>query len=534
MAMNKRFSMGALAGVSVAVLALAGAGAQWPAAMADERAAVNQAQPGATFAPPPGAPMSFADIFERVAPAVVSIDVTSKVKANDQMAELARRFGMPVPKAPKAIPKSKRPKATPPVGPAGPNAPADPDSSDDSADDDAPQAMASGSGFFISSDGYIVTNNHVIADADTITVKLNDKRELKAKVVGRDEGTDLAVIKVEGKDFPFVSFENRAKPRVGDWVIAVGNPFLLGGTATAGIVSAFGRDIGDSFVDYLQIDAPINRGNSGGPTFDVYGRVIGVNTAIFSPSGGSVGIGFAIPAELAEKITKSLMAGQPVVRGYLGVSVYDVAKEVAESLGIPPNRGVLVGDVTAGGPAAKAGVQNGDIILSVNGKSLANRSALTRAVAMTSPGGALNIEVLRNGKTLSLVAKAGVRPSETALLARRNGGEDVPEGPDAPDVGKPGALGLAVSPITDGLRRKYDLKSTVQGVVITGVSEDSDAARKGLRAGDVVINANQRAVSTPAELAAVAADAKKAGHNSVFLLVARGPQTQPVVVKLEK
>lgn len=527
MPMNKRFSMGALAGVSVAVLALAGAGAQWPAAMADERAAVNQAQPGATFAPPPGAPLSFADIFERVAPAVVSIDVTSKVKANDQMAELAKRFGVPVPKGP----KSRRAK---PASPLAPNAPADPDKKDDGADDDAPQAMASGSGFFISPDGYIVTNNHVIADADTITVKLNDKRELKGKVVGRDEGTDLAVIKVEGKDFPFVSFENRAKPRVGDWVIAVGNPFLLGGTATAGIVSAYGRDIGDSFVDFLQIDAPINRGNSGGPTFDIYGRVIGVNTAIFSPSGGSVGIGFAIPAELAEKITKSLMAGQPVVRGYLGVAVYDVAKEVADSLGIPPNHGVLVGDVTPGGPASKAGVQNGDIILSVNGKSLANRSALTRAVAMTSPGGALNIEVLRNGKTLSLVAKAGTRPSETALQARLNGGEDAPDSPDAPDVGKPGALGLAVAPITDGARRKYDLKPNVQGVVVTAVDDDSDAGRKGLHVGDVVVSANQRTVSTPADLAAVAADAKKAGRSTVFLLVARGAQTQPVVLKLEK
>ena len=445
MVMKKGFVAGALAGVSVAALAVVGAGVQWPQAMADERPPVNQAVPGTSFAPPPGGPMSFADIFERVAPAVVSIDVTSKAHANDAMAELAKRFGMPVPKAPKKTPKSA-PKAPPKPGAPAPNGGVD--TSDDGAED-GPAAMASGSGFFISSDGYIVTNNHVIADADTITVKLNDKRELKARVVGRDEGTDLAVIKVDGKDFPFVTFENKAKPRVGDWVIAVGNPFLLGGTATAGIVSAYGRDIGDNFVDYLQIDAPINRGNSGGPTFDIYGRVIGVNTAIFSPSGGSVGIGFAIPADIAERITRSLMAGQSVVRGYLGVGVYDVTKDVGESLGVTANHGVLVGEVTPGGPAEKAGVQNGDIIVSVNGKALANRGALTRAVAMTSPGDALKLEVLRGGKTINLVAKAGTRPSETALLARQNGEEDA-EGPDAADSGKTDRLQIVSSPDLSG------------------------------------------------------------------------------------
>jgi len=527
MVMKKGFLTGALAGVSVAAMAVVGAGVQWPSAMADERPPVNQAAPGAAFAPPPGGPMSFADIFERVAPAVVSIDVTSKAHANDAMAELAKRFGVPVPKTPK-----KAPKKAPKPGAQDPNGGGD-DPGEDGGDEDGPAAMASGSGFFISPDGYIVTNNHVIADADTITVKLNDKRELKAKVVGRDEGTDLAVIKVEGKDFPFVTFENKAKPRVGDWVIAVGNPFLLGGTATAGIVSAYGRDIGDNFVDYLQIDAPINRGNSGGPTFDIYGRVIGVNTAIFSPSGGSVGIGFAIPADIAERITKSLMAGQSVVRGYLGVGVYDVTKEVGESLGVTANHGVLVGEVTAGGPAEKAGVQNGDIIVSVNGKALANRGALTRAVAMTQPGDALKLEVLRSGKTLNLVAKAGTRPSETALLARQNG-EDEGDGPDAADTGKPGALGLAVQPLTDGLRHKYDLKPTVHGLVVTGLADDSDAARKGLHAGDVLVSANQKPLATAADLAAVIAEAKKAGRTAIFLLVTRGSVTQPLVLKLDK
>jgi serine protease Do len=534
MSMKKGLLTGAVAGVTVAAVALAGAGVRWPTAMAEEqRAPVNQTVPGAaSFAPPPGAPLSFADIFERVAPAVVSIDVTSKTKASDVQAELAKRFGIPVPKkAPKAKPGVPAPKGAP-GAPGAPGA----DQGDDQAegaDEDAPAAMASGSGFFISSDGYIVTNNHVIADSDTITVRLNDKRELKGRIIGRDEGTDLAVIKVEGKDFPYVDFENRAKPRVGDWVIAVGNPFLLGGTATAGIVSASSRDIGEAFVDYLQIDAPINRGNSGGPTFDIYGRVIGVNTAIFSPTGGSVGIGFAIPADVAEKITKQLMTGKAVVRGYLGVGVYDVTKDVGESLGIAAKHGVLVGEVTAGGPAEKAGVQNGDIIVSVNGKPLASRSELTRAVAMTSPGDPLKIEVLRNGKTQVLTAKAGTRPSETALANRLNGEEDKGAA-DAPDTGKPQALGLAVSPLTDALRRKFDIRPGVHGVVVTGLEDGTDAAKKGLRPGDVVVSANQKPLESPADLVAAVAEAKKAGRTSIFTMVSRGPQTGPLVLKLDK
>ncbi len=526
MAMKKGLLSGAVAGVGVTLAAFAGAGLHWPQAMADERGPVNQSSMAPNFAPPPGAPMSFADIYERVAPAVVSIDVTSKAKQNEALAELAKRFGMP---APAPSPKSKRPqpKAAPPTGD-------DPNSDEDQGgEEDGPQAMASGSGFFISSDGYIVTNNHVIADADTITVRLNDKREFKAKLIGRDEATDLAVIKVEGKDFPFVTFENKARPRVGDWVIAVGNPFLLGGTATAGIVSAYGRNIGEKFVDFLQIDAPINRGNSGGPTFDVYGRVIGVNSAIFSPTGGSVGIGFAIPADLAEKITDRLKTGQPIVRGYLGAGVLPVTKEVAESLGIKPDSGVLVSEVTAGGPAEKAGVQNGDIIQSLNGKALAGGDELVRAVSLTSPGDALVLQILRNGKVISLTAKAGVRPTETALLNRRPG-----ESPDAPAPGvapnQSTVLGMAVAPMSEAARRQFDLKPGAHGLVITGVDEDSDAGRKGVKAGDLVVSANQRALTSPTEFAEVVAEAKKAGRPTIFLLIGRGGQVLPLVLKLEK
>ena len=528
MAMKKGFLTGALAGVSVAAVALAGAGLKWPAAMADERPAVNQIGAAPNFAPPPGAPFSFADIYERVAPAVVSIDVTTKVDKSAQMAELAKKFGLPTPPEPQG--KKKTPKSAPKDQDEDQND----DQGDEGGDDGSGQAMASGSGFFISSDGYIVTNNHVVGDADTITVRLTDKREFKAKLIGRDEATDLAVIKVEGKDFPFVTFENKAKPRVGDWVIAVGNPFLLNTTATAGIVSAYGRNIGESFVDFLQIDAPINRGNSGGPTFDVYGRVIGVNTAIFSPTGGSVGIGFAIPADLAESITNRLMSGQPIVRGYLGAGVQDVAKEVAESLGVKANTGVLVAEVTRGGPAEKAGVQNGDIILTLNGRPVNSREELVRGVALTEPGKPLNLQVLRAGKTVALVATAGVRPSDTAQANRNNPEGGGTQGPEAAQPGKTTQLGLALSPITDAARRQFDIRTGTEGVLIAGVADGSDAARKGLRPGDVILSINQQSVNSPKAVADLVAAAAKAGRQSVFLLINRAGQTAPVVLKIEK
>ena len=275
--------------------------------------------------------------------------------------------------------------------------------------------MAAGSGFFISADGYIVTNNHVVADADTIKVTLSDERELTARLIGRDALSDLAVIKVEGGGFPFVSFETASKPRVGDWVIAIGNPYTLGGTVTAGIVSAQERQIGQQFVNYLQIDAPINRGNSGGPTFDVFGRVVGVNTAIFSESGGSVGIGFAIPASLASGITKQLIATGHIVRGYLGVSIQTVTPDIAASEGLGDRRGALVGDVTAGGPAARAGVQVGDIILSVNGHPVKSSEELSQVTANVPPGGALSLEILRNGRHLTIATRSGTRPAESTL-----------------------------------------------------------------------------------------------------------------------
>src|SRR4051812_7426728 len=342
------YLLGAVAGAGVMAAAVAGAGMRLPMAHAEQQPQLIKASTAPIFAPPPGAPMSFADIFDRVSPAVVSVNVTSRVDTS-----ALRIPGLPFDLVPR--------------GGGGDD--------DDSGGSGPPQGgrtekgqpklptqQSAGSGFFISPDGYIVTNNHVVENAETIKVVLKDESELDATVVGRDEATDLAVIKVKGRrgPFPFVNFEGAGKPRVGDWVITVGNPFGLGGTATAGIVSAYGRDIGETFVDYIQIDAPINRGNSGGPTFDVYGRVIGVNTAIFSPSGGSVGIGFAIPAEVADLITKQLIGGGKIERGYIGATIQNFTSEMAEASGLGEQKGAIIADLTGGGPSARAGLQVGD------------------------------------------------------------------------------------------------------------------------------------------------------------------------------
>jgi serine protease Do len=331
-------------------------------------AAGSTAIPAAT--PPPNgraAPLSFAPIVAKVAPAVVSIDAASP------LVQQITPFGFP-------------------GGQAG-------------------YQVASGSGFLISPDGYIATNNHVIAGARTIRITLQDKRVLPAKVVGHDEATDLAVLKIDGKNLPFVSFENSATPQVGDWVIAVGNPYGLGNTATAGIVSAYARDIGESYVSYLQIDAPINRGNSGGPSFDTYGRVIGVNTAIFSPSGGSIGIGFAIPADLAANIIQQLMKTGHVTRGYLGAGVQDLTPATAEELGVGASQGALIGQVSMGGPAAQAGLRPGDVIVAVDGQGIAGARELIRKVAAASAGTVLKLDYLRGSRRASTSARIAQRTS---------------------------------------------------------------------------------------------------------------------------
>ena len=516
------YLLGALAGVGVATAALAGAN------MADNRLADSTVQRGLLmktstapiFAPPPGAPLSFADIFEKGSPAVVSINVTSDVDAS-ALRRIPGFEGFPF-----AVPGQ-------PGGEEGEEG--QPPAQGRGGQPRLPSQQSSGSGFFISGDGYIVTNNHVVENAKEIKVVLKDERELDAVVVGRDEGTDLAVIKVKGTGFPFVNFENAAKPRVGDWVITVGNPFGLGGTATAGIISAYGRDIGETFVDFIQIDAPINRGNSGGPTFDVYGRVIGVNTAIFSPSGGSVGIGFAIPADIADSITKQLISGGKITRGYIGASIQNFTAEMAEAQGLGEQRGAIVANVTPGGPSDRAGLQSGDIVTSVNGVKVKTSSELTREVAKATAGDVLRLDLIRAGKRKVVEVRSGVRPTERELAANDNtqgGGKGGgAEGPGA-QAQRPVVLGLALAPLDEASRRRLNLDAAIRGVMITSVDQSSDAAQRGLRKDDVIVQASGEPVATAAEFSAAVTAAKKAGRPSILVGVHRAGRTSFLPLKI--
>ncbi|HEY4032171.1 MAG TPA: trypsin-like peptidase domain-containing protein [Caulobacteraceae bacterium] len=416
----------ASSGLAIVAMALSGvaiytteAGAQTGAR---DRAAHEAGKPVNTPAPAPtsAAPASFADIVERVAPAVVSIDIEEKGPTR-----AAFRHGAPRSEDQddgdggggglESLPPELR-RFFEQHGRQGQD---QGQGQGQGQQDEQPQEplRASGSGFFISRDGYIVTNNHVVENAATITVKTNDDRELKAKLVGRDPATDLAVIKVDGAAFPYVSFEDKGKPRVGDWVIALGNPFGLGGTATAGIVSALSRPSEGPYVDYMQIDAPINRGNSGGPSFDMNGRVVGVNSAIYTPSGGSVGIGFDIPADVVQKVSHTLIDHGKVVRGYLGATIQGVTPEIAESLGLKGKKGALIASTTTGGPAAKAGLQTGDLVQKIDGHEVDSQNDLTRQVALVAPGQEMRLTVLRDGKVQELTVKSGERPSEEALAS---------------------------------------------------------------------------------------------------------------------
>src|SRR5256714_368846 len=380
--------------------------------------------------------------------------------------------------------------------------------------------IALGSGFIIDPSGTVVTNNHVVGEAAKVSVTLQDNTKYTAKIVGRDPRTDIAVLKIKAdKPLPYVSLGDSNAAQIGDWVIAVGNPFGLGGSVTTGIISARGRDIhAGQFDDFLQIDAPINRGNSGGPTFNLKGEVIGINTAIYSPNGGSVGIGFAIPANLAKPVIEQLREHGKVSRGWLGVQIQEVTPAIARNLGLPSDHGALVADVTKGGPAEKAGLQQGDVIESFGGQQIDKLRDLTRAVAETPVGRTGKVKIWRKGHETTLEPVIAEQPENMGLVASNNsGGED--QQPAAPQ--RASALGLKLAPLTAETRKQLKVPSSVKGVVVSQIAGSSPLADVDLQAGDVIVSVNQEPVTTPKEAVAKLKAAQASADKSVLLQINR-------------
>jgi serine protease Do len=480
------------------VLAAAGALALWqigPAPAVEARTPVDAlVQAPATAGLP-----SFANVIDAVQPAVVNISVSGSLAVEPQAGEgnappmpygndfedFLRRFF-------------------------------ERQSSRGDAPGGGPTFQGMGSGFIVDPTGYVVTNNHVVDHASDITVTLHDGARLPAKLIGTDPKTDLALLKVDSKQaLPYARFGDSATTRVGDWVVAIGNPFGLGGTATAGIVSARGRDIQSGpFDDFLQIDAPINRGNSGGPLFDLSGRVIGINTAIYTPNGGSVGIGFAIPANLAQPVIDDLRTSGKVERGFLGVTIQPVDDDIAKGLGLESAKGALVASVVKGGPADQAGVRAGDVIVSVDGTAVDHVKELTRKVAEIAPNHDVPIEVLRNGHPETLRVHLGEAPSEDAATAAAS----------APSHESAKGLGIKLAELTPSLRQRLGVADDVEGAVIVEVEQGSGAAQKGLRPGDVVVMVGQTKVASPQAAAKEVEREKSAGRETVLLRVLRDGQ----------
>jgi serine protease Do len=435
------------------------------------------------------APFSFADLVERVSPAVVTITSETTTTDNDldtdnipaPFRDLFNQFN-----------NGQKPQPH--------------------------RALSAGSGFIIDKAGYVVTNNHVVDASKKITVKLPDGRSFTAKLLGTDSATDIALLKINSdKPLPTVEFGDDKKLRVGDWVVAVGNPFGLSNSVTAGIVSSLGRNIESSqqYTNFIQIDAPINRGNSGGPTFDLRGQVIGMNSMIFSPSGGSVGIGFAIPASLIHDVVAQLKAHGHVTRGYLGVNIQSVTPDIASSLGIKDSKGAMVAEIVPGGPASKAGFEQGDIITSIDGQSVDDATDLTRKVANVPAGQSATFTVSRQGKPMQVKVTIGTRPDQVQLASNEPG----KDGMLAPSSAN--AAGLGLSSLTPEAKKNFNIaESVITGAVVTKVDPDSDAADKGMQPGDVVMRVGNRIVRSPADFQAGVAEAKKGGRSSVLLLVA--------------
>jgi serine protease Do len=396
--------------------------------------------------------------------------------------------------------------------------------------------VALGSGFIIDPSGYIVTNNHVVQNADKVTVIFQDNSEHTAKIIGRDTKTDLALLKIDApKPLPYVSWGNSDTEQVGDWVLAVGNPFGLGGSVSPGFVSARGRDIhAGPYDDFLQIDASINRGNSGGPTFNLNGEVIGINTAIYSPNGGSVGIGFAIPSSLAKPVIDQLRSHGKVDRGWLGVQIQQVTPEIAKSLGLPKEQGALVADVTPGGPAAKAGFQQGDVILSFNGHDINKVRDLPIVVAETPVGNDAKIHVWRKSGETDLNAKVAQMPDNPQIAQAGRGGDNSNrDNGGGATAQNSSTMGLRLAPLTSDMRQRLHIGKDVKGVVVTNISDTSPLADLGLQRGDVIESVNQKAVTQPGEVVSALNNAKNDKSNqNILILLNRNGVNQYVALSL--
>src|ERR1700687_1178218 len=459
-------------------------------------------------------PVGFADIVERVKPSVISVkvNINEKVAKDDSgnnddspfqqgspMERFFRRFG-----GPDGLPPGMR------GGPKGRGA-----------------VTGQGSGFFISADGFAVTNNHVVDGADKVEVTTDDGKVFKAKVIGTDARTDLALIKVEGgSNFPFAKLSD-GKPRIGDWVLAVGNPFGLGGTVTAGIVSASGRDIGNGpYDDFIQIDAPVNKGNSGGPAFNTEGEVMGVNTAIYSPSGGSVGIAFSIPATTVKNVIAQLKDKGSVSRGWIGVQIQPVTADIADSLGLKKAEGALVAEPQANGPAAKAGIESGDVITAVNGETVKDARELARTIGSLAPGNAVKLNVLHKGQDKVINITLGQLPNSLEAKADTDNNNDKGGGASRGDDER--KVGLTLAPANSVAGAGKD------GVVVTEVDPKSAAAERGFKEGDVILEVAGKSVANAGDVREAINAARTDNKNSVLMRVKSGGSSRFVAVPLAK
>jgi serine protease Do len=467
-----------------------------------------------------------ADLAEKLLPAVVEISVVSKVAS-------ASGDASPIPQIPDDSPfkdffdeflKKKQQQ-----GQGDDNSPPSP-----TPDDRSVNSM--GSGFIIDATGLIVTNNHVVEGADSIQVHMQDGTIMKAELVGRDPKTDVAVIRVKpDKPLPKVDFGDSDSVRIGEWVIAIGNPFGLGGSVSLGIVSARNREINAGpYDDYIQTDAAINKGNSGGPLFDLNGKVMGINSAIFSPTGGSVGIGFSVPANTAKSVVNQLVKFGETRRGWLGVKIQMVTPDIAESMGMDKPRGALVADVTPGSPSEKAGLNAGDVIVQFDGRAINESKELPRVVAETEVGKEVSVMVIRDSKEKEVKVVLG-RLEDGEKLVAKAAGADTPPPASAPTTVT--LLGMTVSSLSDELRTKFKTDEKVKGALVTEVAKDGVASEKGVTAGDVIMEAGGKPVETSADVSAAVDNATKDGKASVLLLIAKAGktgETRFIALKLKK